>query len=142
MIWRRQYGVADVDESDGVLVVTESGFDLATSRDHGCWLVELDDAGEAVWSRTYWDHKKRYRPRDLLVVEEGDMAGPGTNLVKLEQKDRMKVVASVGEKDVNRLRAGDRVTVTVTSLPDANYEVQSVALEALGKPHDRIFHRP
>jgi RND family efflux transporter MFP subunit len=74
-----------------------------------------------------------------VLVEEGDMASPGTRLVNLEQKDRMKVVASVGEKDINRLRTGDTVTVTVTSLPDARYEVPIAGIIPAANPASRTF---
>ncbi len=53
------------------------------------------------------------------TVEPGDMASPGQPLVVVEQVDRMKVVARVGEKDVAGVAVGDTVTVEVSSLSGA-----------------------
>ena len=55
------------------------------------------------------------------MVEEGDMAAPGHPLLFVDRTDRMKIVARLGEKDVDRVAAGDSVTLRVTSLDGAVY---------------------
>ena len=67
------------------------------------------------------------------------MANPGMPLLILEQAGRMKVVAHVGEKDVSAIKAGDFVTVNVTSLKDAVYEVSLARVIPTANPGSRTY---
>ena len=73
------------------------------------------------------------------MVEEGDMANPGMPLIVLEQADRMKVVAHVGEKDVGKVRVGEPIEVDVTSLPGAVFTVPVARLIPAANPGSRTY---
>ena len=67
------------------------------------------------------------------------MANPGMPLLILEQSAAMKVVAHVGEKDVAKIAAGLPVTVNVTSLPGAVYEVALDRVIQSANPGSRTY---
>jgi RND family efflux transporter MFP subunit len=73
------------------------------------------------------------------TVQPGDMASPGMPLVSVEQVDRMKIVARVGEKDVSSVATGDSVTVEVTSLPGAVYRAIVTKVVPAADPGSRTF---
>jgi len=73
------------------------------------------------------------------MVEEGDMAAPGHPLLFLDKLDRMKIVARLGEKDVNSVSAGDMVTAHVTSLDRATFQVEVARLIASANPGSRTY---
>jgi len=73
------------------------------------------------------------------MVEEGDMANPGMPLIVLEQADRMKVIAHVGEKDVGKVRVGEPIEVDVTSLPGAIFTVPVARLIPAANPGSRTY---
>ena len=73
------------------------------------------------------------------MVEEGDMASPGRPLLYVDRIDRMKIIARLGEKDVNSLSAGDRITVDVTSLDDATYMVEVARVISTANPGSRTY---
>ena len=72
-------------------------------------------------------------------IEEGNMANPGLPLLVLEQNDRMKVVARLGEKDVSSVTAGDSVRVDVTSLADARFAVPLARVIPTANPGSRTY---
>jgi RND family efflux transporter MFP subunit len=74
-----------------------------------------------------------------IPVEEGDLATPGAPLVMLEERGRMKVIASVSEKDVKNLDVGELVTVEVTSLPEVRFEVPIARLIPTANPGSHTF---
>lgn len=49
-------------------------------------------------------------------VERGDLASPGLPLIVLEQQDSMKIVATLNERDISAVAAGDEALVE-TDLP-------------------------
>ncbi|MBC8426228.1 efflux RND transporter periplasmic adaptor subunit [bacterium] len=73
------------------------------------------------------------------MVEEGDMANPGHPLLYIDRIERMKVVAGLGEKDVNNVRAGDRAHVQVSSLDDATYIVEVARVIPAANPGSRTY---
>jgi RND family efflux transporter MFP subunit len=73
------------------------------------------------------------------LVDPGDMASPGTPLVVIEQTDRMKIVARIGEKDVDAVAAGDSVSVDVTSLPGAVFRAVIDRVVPAADPGTRTF---
>jgi len=73
------------------------------------------------------------------MIEEGDMANPGVPLLVLEQTKQMKVVAHVGEKDINAVQVGMMVEVEVTSLPDARYTVAIERVVPAANPGSRTY---
>lgn len=73
------------------------------------------------------------------MVEQGDMAAPGHPLLFLDKLDRMKIVARLGEKDVNSVSAGDMVTAHVTSLDRATFKVEVARLIASANPGSRTY---
>ncbi len=73
------------------------------------------------------------------TVQPGDMASPGMPLISVEQVDRMKIVARVGEKDVNSIATGDSVTVEVTSLPGATFRATVAKVVPAADPGSRTF---
>lgn len=72
-------------------------------------------------------------------VEAGNMASPGTPLLQLEQNDRMKVVARVGEKDIGRVAVGDTVMIEVTSVPDARFRAPIERIGGATDPGSRTY---
>ncbi len=73
------------------------------------------------------------------LVEPGNMANPGMPLVVLEQTDRMKIVARLGEKDVGAVAAGDSVTVEIPSLPGADRRAVIDRVIPAADPGTRTF---
>ncbi|MHB8079313.1 MAG: efflux RND transporter periplasmic adaptor subunit [Candidatus Krumholzibacteriia bacterium] len=73
------------------------------------------------------------------TVQAGDMASPGMTLVSVEQVDRMKIVARVGEKDVSSVAVGDSATVEVTSLPGATFRAVVTKVVPAADPGSRTF---
>ncbi|MFO7607858.1 MAG: efflux RND transporter periplasmic adaptor subunit [Candidatus Krumholzibacteriia bacterium] len=73
------------------------------------------------------------------LIEPGNMANPGQPLVVIEQADRIKVIAHVGEKDVSGLAAGAPLTVDVTSLPGAVYETEITRVVPAANPGSRTY---
>lgn len=100
--------------------------DVLTGRDRAAAGVEMARAGlrEVNVHLSYLDI---VAPADGVIArkmcEEGNMANPGMPLFSLESTGRVKVVAYLGEKDINHVKAGDIVDVEVTSLTDARYRV-------------------
>ncbi len=74
-----------------------------------------------------------------LMLEEGDMATPGMPMLVLEQTERMKITASVGEKDVAGIAVGDEISVAVTSLPGAVYETEITRVTPAANPGSRTY---
>ncbi len=73
------------------------------------------------------------------MVDVGDMANPGHPLLYVDRIDRMKVVAGLGEKDVNDVIAGDRAHVQVSSLDDATYNVEVARVIPSANPGSRTY---
>ena len=116
--------------------------DVLTGRDRAAAAVKMATAAvqEVKVHLSYLDIKA---PTGGVVarkmIEEGNMANPGMPLLILEQAGRMKVVAHVGEKDVSSIKAGDFVTVNVTSLKDAVYEVPLARVIPTANPGSRTY---
>lgn len=73
------------------------------------------------------------------LIEPGNMASPGLPLVVLEQAERFKVVAHVGEKDVSGLAAGAPLSVDVTSLPGAVFDTAIDRVVPAANPGSRTY---
>ena len=73
------------------------------------------------------------------MVEVGDMAAPGHPLLFVDRLDRMKIVARLGEKDVNSVRAGDTAHVDVSSLDRATFEVEVARVIPSANPGSRTY---
>jgi RND family efflux transporter MFP subunit len=73
------------------------------------------------------------------MVDEGDMAAPGHPLLFVDSLDKMKIVARLGEKDVNSVSAGDMVTAHVTSLDRATFVVEVARLIPSANPGSRTY---
>lgn len=72
------------------------------------------------------------------MVDVGDMANPGHPLFYIDKIDRMKIVARLGEKDVNSVKAGDIVSATISSL-EATYEVEIDKIIPTANPGSRTY---
>ncbi len=73
------------------------------------------------------------------MIEEGDMAAPGHPLLFVDKLDRMKIVARLGEKDVDKVHAGDPVTLHVTSLDSAVYHVTVARVVPSANPGSHTY---
>ncbi len=73
------------------------------------------------------------------MIEEGNMASPGHPLLTLEQNDRMKAIARVGERDIGSIAVGDSVIVEVTSLPGARYPTTIDKVVLTADPGSRTY---
>ncbi len=73
------------------------------------------------------------------MVDVGDMAAPGYPLLFVDDLSTMKIVARLGEKDVNSVSAGDMVTAHVTSLDRATFEVEVARLIPSANPGSRTY---
>jgi RND family efflux transporter MFP subunit len=116
--------------------------DVVTGRDRAAAGVEMAKAGlrEVNVHLSYLDI---VAPVDGIVarkmVEEGNMANPGTPLLALESLGKMKVVAHLGEKDVSMVSAGDMVNINVTSLANANFAVPLARVIQSANPGSRTY---
>jgi RND family efflux transporter MFP subunit len=72
------------------------------------------------------------------MVDVGDMANPGHPLFYIDQIDRMKIVARLGEKDVNSVKAGDSVTAEISSL-ETSYEIEVARIIPTSNPGSRTY---
>ena len=116
--------------------------DVTTGRDRAAAGLEMAKAGlrEVKVHLSYLDivaHSDGVVARKM--IEEGDMANPGMPLLVLEQTNLIKVVAHLGEKDVNSVKAGQQVEVTVSSLPGAVYEVPLDRVIPTANPGSRTY---
>jgi RND family efflux transporter MFP subunit len=73
------------------------------------------------------------------LVDPGDMASPGQPLVMLEQTGVMKVVAGLGERDVDLVDVGAEVRVKVTSLDQAVFTVPVARILPAANPMSRTY---
>lgn len=73
------------------------------------------------------------------LVEQGDMAAPGRPLLFLDKLDRMKIIAGLGEKNVNAVAVGDTVTAHVSSLDRALYRVEVARIIGAANPGSRTY---
>jgi RND family efflux transporter MFP subunit len=73
------------------------------------------------------------------MIEPGNMANPGMPLIILEDADRVKIIAHVGEKDVSDLKAGMPLAVDVTSLEGARYETVIDRVVPTANPGSRTY---
>ena len=73
------------------------------------------------------------------MVDVGDMASPGYPLLYVDSMDSMKIVAQLGEKDVNSVSEGDIVTAHVSSLDRASFEVEVARLIPSANPGSRTY---
>jgi RND family efflux transporter MFP subunit len=73
------------------------------------------------------------------MVEVGDMASPGQPLLYVDQLDRLKVVAAVGERDVSLIAAGDTARIAVTSLDGAVFAVPVARVIPSANPGSRTY---
>lgn len=116
--------------------------DVLTGRDRAAAGVKMAEAGLSE-VKVHLSYLDIVAPADGVVarkmIEEGDMANPGMPLVTLEDTDRMKVVAYLGEKDVSEVHAGDMVEVQVTSLPGATYRVPLEHVIQSANPGSRTY---
>ncbi len=116
--------------------------EVTTGRDRAAAGLKMAEAGlrEVNVHLTYLDITA---PVAGLVarrmIEPGNMANPGMPLVMIEQADRIKVIAHVGEKDVSGLRAGAPLTVDVTSLPGAVFETVIDRVVPTANPGSRTY---
>lgn len=73
------------------------------------------------------------------MVDVGDMASPGNPLMDVDSMDRMKIVARLGEKDINAVSEGDMVTAHVPSLDSATFQVEITRLIPSANPGSRTY---
>lgn len=73
------------------------------------------------------------------MVEVGDMASPGQPLMYVDQLDRLKVVAAVGERDVALVAAGDTARIAVTSLDGAVFTAPIARVIPSANPGSRTY---
>ncbi len=73
------------------------------------------------------------------MVEVGDMASPGQPLMYVDQLDRLKVVAAVGERDVSLIAAGDTARIAVTSLDGAVFAAPVARVIPSANPGSRTY---
>jgi RND family efflux transporter MFP subunit len=73
------------------------------------------------------------------MVDVGDMANPGHPLLYVDRIERMKVVAGLGEKDVDKISAGDGAHVQVSSLDDATDHVEVARVIPSANPGSRTY---
>lgn len=116
--------------------------DVLTGREQARAGLKVAEAGLAE-VKVHLSYLDITAPVDGIVartmIEEGNMANPGMPLLILEQNERVKVVAHIGEKDVSGLSAGDALTVDVTSLPGATYETRLANVILSANPGSRTY---
>lgn len=59
---------------------------------------------------------------DTLEKEEGEYVTAGTNLVRIVQVDRLKLVVGIPERDIPFFSIGDRVTVTLDAYGNRTFQ--------------------
>jgi len=81
-------------------------------------------------------------PFDGVVVQklayEGEMAAPGTPLVKLENPDRLELEISVPEDNLKYVRVGQPVTVRVEAI-DRSFNARIEQIVPAADPNSRSF---
>jgi RND family efflux transporter MFP subunit len=116
--------------------------DVLTGRDQAKAGVQMAKAGLAEVN-VHLSYLDITAPVDGVVarkmIESGNMANPGMPLLILEQTDRIKAIAHVGEKDVSSLSAGDPVTIDVSSLEGAVYAAELARVIPTANPGSRTY---
>ena len=116
--------------------------DVTTGRDRAAAGVKMAKAGLREVD-VHLSYLNITAPSDGIVarkmIEEGDMANPGMPLLILEQANLIKAVAHLGEKDVNAVKAGQEVQVTVSSLKNAVYNVPLDRVIPTANPGSRTY---
>ena len=116
--------------------------DVLTGRDQARAGLQMANAGLAEVN-VHLSYLDLTAPVDGVVarkmIEEGNMANPGMPLLILEQTDRIKVIAHVGEKDISGLAAGNRVTVEVSSVAGAEYRAELARVIPTANPGSRTY---
>ncbi len=116
--------------------------DVLTGRDRAAAGVNMAKAGLREVN-VHLSYLNIVAPVDGVVArkmaEEGNMANPGQPLLALENTDRMKMVAHLGEKDVSVVKAGDLVEISVTSLANAIFSVPLARVIQSANPGSRTY---
>ncbi len=73
------------------------------------------------------------------MVEPGDLASPGTPLVKLEETGTYEVHMVLPEEYIRHIKIGDTVTVRVPSIPDERLEGTIKTIDPSADPSIRSF---
>lgn len=116
--------------------------DVLTGRDRADAGVKMAKAGLAEVN-VHLSYLDIVAPVDGIVtrkmIEAGNMANPGMPLINMESAGDMKVIAHLGEKDVSSVSVGTLVTVEVTSLSGAVFEVPLTKVVPTANPGSRTY---
>ncbi len=116
--------------------------DVLTGRDQARAGLEMAKAGLAEVN-VHLSYLDITAPVDGTVarkmIEQGNMANPGMPLLILEQSDRIKVTAHVGEKDVAQLAAGLPVRVEISSADGAIFDTELARVIPTANPGSRTY---
>ena len=115
-----QYKVAaaQLKQAAEALKMAESG---ATAEDIKIVEAQVSQAAAALQlARTYLENTTITAPISGtvsgVVINPGEMAGPGAPVATINQLDTMEVQVSLTEKDVNRIAVGQKIDVLVHSV--------------------------
>ncbi|MBU8870371.1 MAG: efflux RND transporter periplasmic adaptor subunit [Gemmatimonadales bacterium] len=116
--------------------------DVLTGREQAKAGLEMAKAGLAEVN-AHLSYLDITAPVDGVVarkmIEQGNMANPGMPLLILEQTDRVKVIAHVGEKDVSSIAAGHSVTIEISSLGSAVFQAELARVIPTANPGSRTY---
>ena len=95
---------------------------------------------EASSQLDYFDIKAPY---DGVVagrsVDPGDMAAPGAPLMSVERQDSMKVVTTISEKDVGKVKVGQTALVETDLESARRFQARVESVSPAGDPATRRF---
>ena len=116
--------------------------DVLTGRERAAAGVKMAKAGLREVN-VHLSYLSIVAPTDGVVarkmVEEGDMTNPGLPLLILEQTQKIKVVAHLGEKDVSTVKAGDVVQISVASVAGAEFTATLDRVIPTANPGSRTY---
>ena len=75
---------------------------------------------------------------DMVMVKEGEMAGPGSPIIQIVNTNNLKVVASVPEVYLGSIKRGENVKVSFPAL-DAEQNARVVMIGRMINPTNRTF---
>lgn len=124
------------DQAMGALSQAESMHGASKNR------VSQAQAARAQ-AKTAFDDATVIAPYDAIVtgrmVDEGDLAAPGTPLVRLETTGTAEVHMALPESDIGHVRVNDLLEVVIPSIGDAAFGGTVKTVNASADPATRSF---
>jgi RND family efflux transporter MFP subunit len=110
----------------------------AAAKQRVCQAQEALSAAESVLKDTLLTAPFDGKVTDRLV-DPGDMAAPGTPLLKIEETKTFEVHFAIPENRINSVHIGDGLSVVIPSQPGSPVTVKVITVDPAADPATRSF---